>query len=679
MKSVNRAYFYYQNNTMWLIDRFTQMMDLKLTLTLVALALLSLGVSDLIVQNMSQNETFVQEHVSYFNMQDTRIQRIFYYVFCVVIFVFFLLFGLFSPRTFSTHSFSEWYLSKAISPWLVPAITLAFWLVIFLTYKQKGFNFVLAFAVAYLVKEAFNHKFSIKYLALAFLSGCLIFFILPMWFGPSIPDNRLWTMDTHWTAVLGQGLLNLTFDGEAFNAFAGYGVILNGIILETQNLFDLETLRDTQWFLSTINILFFALVLFIATCRVGLKDKTVILVIGLLVLVLFSGQMSGISNNFLTPNQLPIRFISIPAFIIISYYLAKIRVSFGAFIFGVISPLAIFYNFETALYCIAAMGFAYFIAGAKEGLITLVLTGAAILLGGILSASILILLIFDGSLLSVATELFDIALLKMQSGSNGFAALPFYFFIPFILIMAHTMVLFSRYLLSINDGKKFSPIEFQSVVIVGLIVAIGTYQLNRFYIPKLWLPTLLYFLLVLPNLAKEPKNNKILWSFYLTVIIAPFIFGNPVKRLVSEEFSTAISDRIHDKLTPCLDGILASPELCEYSLEKATELKSLNDNYLDLKWISSLALTMSRLTGLDTALSQKSPFFFAHNAKNRDTLIDEIVRLGAPIFVIDKVTSRNIAGIPDIVEKFQTNLILDAGYEIKNETKYWIIAQKVNR
>lgn len=678
IKTVSKAYFYYQNNTILLIDRFVQIIDLKLTLTIVALALLSLGLSDLIVQNTVPNETFVQEHVSFFRMQDSRVQLLFYYVFCVIIFFFFLLFGLISPQFFSKWNFSHWYLSKAISPWLIPALALSFWLIIFLTYKQKGFNFVLAFAVAYLMKEALNNKFSAKYLALAFISGCVIFFIFPIWFGLSIPDTRLWTMDTHWTAVLGQGLFIPTFEGQAFKAFAGYGIFLNGLIIQLQNFLELETLRNTQWILSGISILFFGMVFLVIICRLGTKDRTLIWATGLLILVLFSAQMSGINGSFLTPNQLPIRFISIPLIVILSYFLAKVRVDFGAFVFGTIAPLTIFYNFETGLYCIVAVGFAFFVAGAKGGFFSFFVTGIAVLLGAIISASLLILLIFDGSFQSIITELINISHSKMQSGSNGFAALPFYFFIPFILVMTHTFAMFSRYLLSIRNGEKFSPVEFQSVVIVGLIIAIGTYQLNRFYIPKLWLPILLYFLLALPNLAKDHGNNRTLWSFYLIVLIAPFIFGNPAKRLFSEEFSVAVSDRMNNKLIPCLDGLLASPELCKYSSEKAAELKMLDHRYSDLKWISGLALTMSRLTGLNTALNQKSPFFFAHRKENRDIVLEEIRQLEAPIFVIDNVIPRNIAGIPGIVEKFQTKLIQDAGYQIKHETKHWIIAEKVN-
>lgn len=678
-KTVNKAYFYYQNKTMLLIDKFIQMIDLKLTLTVLALALLSLGLTDLIVQNTVRNETFGQEYISYYSMQDTRVQLLFYYVFCVVIFFFFLLFGLISPQSFSKRYLPNWYLSKAIFPWLIPGLALAFWLIIFLTYKQKGFNFVLAFAVAYLMKEALNGKFSSRSLALAFLSGCVIFFILPMWFDPSIPDYRLWIMDTHWTAVLGQALFSPAFEGQAFKAFAGYGIFLNGLIIQAQNFLELETLRNTHRVLSAMNILFFAMVFSVIICRLGMKDRTLVWATALLILVLFSVQMSGISRSFLTPNQLPIRFISIPIIVILSYFLAKVRVDFGAFVFGIVAPLTIFYNFETGLYCIVAMGFAFFLAGAKEGFLSFVLTGAAILFGALISASLLILLVFDGSFQSVITELVNISYSKMRSGSNGYAALPVYFFIPFILVMTHTVALFSRYLLSIKNGEKFSPTEFQSVVIVGLIIAMGTYQLNRFYVPKMWLPILLYFLLVLPNLAKDRGNNRVLWSFYLIVLIAPFIFGNPVKKLFSEKFSVAVSDRMNNKLMPCLDGLLASPELCEYSLEKANELKLLNSRYSDLKWISSLTLTMSRLTGLNTALSEKSLFFFAYNKENRDIVLKEIRQLEAPIFVIDKVISRNIAGIPDTVEKFQTNLIQDAGYQIRSESKYWIIAQKVNR
>ena len=431
--------------------------------------------------------------------------------------------------------------------------------------------------------------------------------------------------------------------------------------------------------LKLINALFCALIIGIIYQRLHGKNNQILWAAIILVLLVFSEMISGVAGTYHTPNLLPVRFLMIPVTVLLAYYLARSGWLASSAISGAVAPLFLFYNFETGIYCILALGFALFIQGARQGLMSLITSGVVFASCIIISGSLFIAILFEGSLISTSTELVQIMREKIQSGSSGFGGLSAYLLVPFVIVMAHTMVLFSRYLISIKDKDPLSSIEFQNVVIVGLIIAIGPYVMNRFHILNMWVPFLLYTLLILPKLIQELKADRIVWSFILIVLIIPFIFGNPVRRVISEDFVSTISERIDGHLRPCLDGINASPALCTYTLEKADELKNLEAENPGLRWISGLALNMVRLAGTQPALTQKAPFFFGHREETRNILIKSLRQLQAPFIAFDNAAPKNIAGLPTYVEQFQQNLVQDAGYEIIENTRYWIIARKLDK
>ncbi|WP_340150552.1 hypothetical protein [uncultured Sneathiella sp.] len=675
---LSRGFSSFNGKTIFLVDQILQLIDIKVLASIVILTLLTLGISYFWVQQTPQNIIFTPEQISYLTMPDTRVQATFYSFLCIAVFGFFLTAGLFTPNAFRKPNNTHWVLSSKIPPWLRPWLGIVFWAAVLIVYEPKARDFLLALVAAYLMAEVIKGRFKTRSIAIAALILIFLTCILPFGVQQEIEDGRLWTMDIHWSAVLGTGLYTKTAASMEFDAFAGYGVLLNDMIAGFRIVPFFETLGGTMSLLKLINVFFCALIIGIIYQRLNGKTNQLLWAAIILVLFVFSGMMSGVADTYHTPNLLPVRFLMVPVTVLLAYYLARSGWLASAAISGAVSPLFLFYNFETSIYCILALGFALFIQSARQGFLSLMVSGIVFAFCLVISSALFIAILFEGSLVSTSAELLQIMREKIESGSSGFAGLSAYLLAPFVIVMIHILILFSRYLISIKDKDPLSSIEFQNVVIVGLIIAIGPYVMNRFHILNMWIPFLLYTLLVLPKLSLGLKTDRIVWSFILILLIIPFIFGNPVRRVISKDFVSAVSERIDGHLRPCLDGINASPELCTYTLEKAEELKNLETESPGLRWISGLALNMVRLAGTQPALTQKAPFFFGHREETRNILVTSLRQLQAPFIAFDNATPNNIAGLPTYVEQFQQNLVRDAGYEIIESTKYWVIARKLD-
>ncbi|MZR30638.1 hypothetical protein [Sneathiella litorea] len=686
---------YIHEKTIILIDRIVQLIDYKILSALIFLAVIALGISHIWVQQSPQEITFTPEQVAYLTAPDTRLQSRFYSFFCVVVFGFFLFAALYTPNIFQKSENSGWQFSSIVPKWILPWLAIGFWIAYVLLYKKngdgflqaglKGRDFLLALATAYMMKEAIQGRFRTRTIAIALFSVISLTYLLPLVLPYEIAETRLFSMDMHWSAVLGDGLYTEPLTGSDWAAFSNYGLLLNKLIASSRLIPLFESLGGTVTFLKLINLVFTGLIIAIIFQRLGMKNIKMVGVTALLILIVYSSRISGVAETFNAPNQLPIRILMIPVMVLLAYYLAGRRGAIGAIVFGLISPVLVFYNFETSYYCILAMGFAIFIESARKGILSVVTSGTAFAVSFLLSGCFLMLTLFDGSLSTIFAKLVEIAGIKIQSGTSGFAGLSAYFFLPFLWIMLHSFVLFSRYLLSIKDQDPLSPIEFQNIVIVGMIIAVGPYIMNRFSTQNMLVPFLLYTLLVLPKFTTGPRADRVVWAFILIVFITPFIFGNPLKRIWSKESVAIVSDKFLGNLDPCLDGITASDRLCNYTLEKADELKQLVQKNPGLEWISELSLNMTRLTGTQPAFDQKAHFFFGHNKERRDILLTSLRQLQAPVIAIDYnirprgnegVHPENYAGIHSTAENFQRNLVRAAGYQIAGKTKYWVIARK---
>ncbi|MEX1034610.1 MAG: hypothetical protein WDZ54_01545 [Sneathiella sp.] len=697
-EKTSNSFLHFHEKTFLLIDRIIQLIDFKILTVLLLLSALTLGISHVWVQLSPPITELNPEQVAYLTSPDTRLQSTFYSFYCVLIFGFFLFAGLFSPKLFQHSDNSGWQFSSVIPKWALPWLAITFWTIYVLIYKQsgtaylqaglKGRDFLLALATAYLMAETIKGRFRTRTIAIVLLSVFLIIYILPLALPYEVAEARLFNMDIHWSAVLGDGLYTPPFTGSDWAAFSNYGVLLNKLIASSRLIPLFETLGGTVTFLKFVNLVFTGLIIAIIFQRLGMSNIRMIWATALLILIVFSARISGVAETFDTPNQLPIRILMIPVTVILAYYLADRKGGSGVVIFGLISPVLFFYNFETSFYCILAMGFAFFIESARKGTASVIMSGTTFAVSFLLSGVILMLTLFDGSLGENVAKLAQLSEIKIESGTSGFAGLSAYFFLPFLWVMLHTFVLFSRYLLSIKDQSRLTPLEFQNIVIVGMIIAVGPYVMNRFSTHNMLVPLLLYTLLVLPKFTADPKADRVVWSFTLIVFILPFIFGNPIQRIWSKDFVTTVSDKFRNRLAPCLDGITASDRLCNYTLEKAAELEQLANEYPGLAWISELSLNLTRLTGMQPTLDQKAPFFSAHNEERRNILLAPLRQLKSPVIVFDYnlrprggkgVHPANYAGIHSAAEEFQRNLVRAAGYRIIGKTKYWVIARKRSR
>src|SRR5690606_23582459 len=194
-------------------------------------------------------------------------------------------------------------------------------------------------------------------------------------------------------------------------------------------------LAGTEALLILVDILFLGIILVIIRQRLGGENCRLFWASALLVTLLFAGTMSGALQNLMTPNALPFRFILMALTAMLAFYLGHLLLTSAAFLFGIIAPLFIAYNFETGVYCILAMGYGFFIKGAKEGIASLLGAACLACVGFLVSGLLLILLLFDGPFDETLRQLGLIMQLKVESGTSGFAGLSYYFFAPFFLVM----------------------------------------------------------------------------------------------------------------------------------------------------------------------------------------------------------------------------------------------------
>lgn len=677
----------FNEKTILLVDNIVELIDVRIVYALLFLAVAALGISYIWVQNSPVNVVLTPEQISYLRYYETRVQTHFYNFFGILTFAFFLVAGFFAPERFKNGKPSRAF-STVIPDWLKPWVGVIFWAAFFFAYSRTGVNmlqtglkerdFLLAFATAYLLMEAIKGRFQTRTILTALVLVVGILYVLPIFLPYQVYDTRLFSMDMHWSAVIGDGLYTPPFTESEYAAFTNYGVLLNKLVAASRLVPFFESLGGTAAFLKFTNLLFSGLVIWIVIQRLGLENRRMIFVASLFILFVFSGRISGIATTFDAPNQLPIRIMIVPLLIILSFYLADRKGVVTPIIFGLLSPALLYFNFETGFYCILALGFALFIENIRRGTRSLVIAMAAFAASFLIAGAVLTAVLFDDPIGLTLATLIELADIKIKSGTSGFAGLPVYFFLPLLWVMIHVFVLFARGLLSVKERAPLTAIEFQNLVMIGMIIGVGPYVMNRFSLQNMLVTFLLYVLIMLPKLAKGPKPDRLVWSFILAVLIVPYIFGNPVARAWSKETRVTLADKFTGRLAPCLDGITATDELCTYALEKADELKGLIDTHPGLEWISEIPLNLTRLTGLQPALDQKAAFFFGHSTEKRDILVGKLRDLGAPVLALDNNPEGrgNVAGIHPAAEEFQRDLARKAGYEIVGETKYWLIARQ---
>jgi hypothetical protein len=610
---------------------------------------------------------FTPEQISYLSMPDTRVQTGFYFYLCVLVFAGGLALGLSGThprRSVATLT------SDVTASWPHrDLIAVASWAAYVFLLEPKLDNFLLAIALWYVCVKIMEGHVSERAVGLALAVAVVLFFVLPAMVGTPVNDRMLWWMDIHWSAVIGHGLVAENLHDLEIEAFSGYGILFNAIILAARSLLGCTTLAEIQAALIAGNFLFCSLTYVVIRQRVG---SSLAGTLSLVLLVLFSVMVTGFTLNLIFPNLLPIRFLLFPLTLLLAHGLARLEWPVASLLFGAALPLGLFYNFETGLICVLGLGFALFLQTAKRGLMALV--GGALLgmAGAAISSAGLVSVLFAGEFALALEDIGGAISAKLLVATSGYGGLKIYFFPPFLIIMTHTIVLFARHLIGIRDKAPYTPVEFQSATIIGLIIAVAPYIMNRFHVWNMWTPALLYALLVLPGLQRCSIRERRIRSFILIVLVLPFIFGNPFKRLLSDEVAAAWDRTFH----PCIGGIEASPGVCSYVAEKSRALEKLSETAAEFGWMSGLATTIGRNVEMQPTLPEKSPFFFGHSERNRQELIRQIKESGRTSFAVDNVGENNPAGIPVVVATFQKKLLQDAGFTLVSSGPYWNLMRK---
>lgn len=646
------------------LDHVVVRLDRPILFGVLVAAVAALALALLGAATPFTTEGFSPEQISYLSMPDTRVQRSFYVYLSAMVFSGALAVGLLRPLAGQAKLLQNGTFFAALSFQGVIAISVCV-LYLFLL-EPKVDDLVLAVLTWLVFVRMIDGRISTGSTIVALAIASALFFGTPLLIGSPVMEGQLWPMDIHWSAILGHGIAAERVSDLGLAAFSGYGILFNGLILGARELFGLSTLAEVQTLLGLGNLVFCLLVLAIIQQRSTTPHTAAV---ALLLLVLFSAIVTGLTANLIYPNQLPIRFLLFPVTLLLSYWLAGRAWPRSSAIFGAAAALMLFYNFETGLLCVVGLGFAMFLQTAKRGVMTL---AAAIVIFAATAAATsfsLIALLFEDPIIQVGHALFEAAQAKLSSGSSGYGSLKVHLYPPFIIIMAHVIMLFARYLVDIRGQKPLDALAFQSATTVGLIIAIGPYVMNRFDVLNMWTPALLYALLVVPDLLSGGAHTRRIKSFILIVVILPFIYENPVRRSFSYDRVAAFDST----LAPCIDGLTTATETCVYSAAKSQALVELFQTHVGLGWMSGLALTMSQATGLAPTLTEKSPFFFGHNEANRTELIRQVHEAEATTFAIDRVIEGNPAGIPVAVEQFQRNLLEDAGYMTLSVGTYWTI------
>ena len=385
---------------------------------------------------------------------------------------------------------------------------------------------------------------------------------------------------------------------------------------------------------------------------------------------------TNMAITFETPNQLPLRFLCVPITIALTPFIARIGNLYGWLLVGAVSPFFIAWNFEVGVQCMVALGFATFLKASRLGIMAVRIGGAVFIATFALTVAALLLVLFDMPLGASLTELGTRVAVRVEAAKVGFGGTAYFIYVPFIVLMGHALLGFFKHLRNLRLPEPLTEVQLQSAAIVGLIIVLGPYAMGRYAIWNMWIPMLLYVLWIMPKLAGPDTRIARVWAFTMIAVAMPFTMGTPVTQIAKTFKPARLLITDSTEIRPCLDGLLTGPELCTYVEGKARELKLLGGGETRTLWLSSLTLMMHRLTDTDSAMSQRSLFFLGHRKELFDPLVDDLIVMAPDTILTDKVTSGNVAGIPQGVRNFQHRLVTQAGYELVNNGVYWHVYKK---
>lgn len=614
---------------------------------------------------------YTAEHAMLYDFDNTAFQRRIYILYALVLFLAALI-GAISSRDPAFPYFSEFREKHLLAiKTIVALMILSVTLPVFFNYlgsitEKRAFWAVLGTLILFaILLRSTESKRGVWFLILFTLIIFFIYFLLPLKATFIVQRDYLWGLDHHWTGVIGGGLLANIFPTTSTSALPEYGIYLNRLIAYANSMPLFNGFGGTIKFLQAINIFFSLMLLIILIQRFGIRQIPLTLLSFLLVIFIMAPTLSSASPTLQVPNQATLRFVFIPLALLFVPLMARGPVILWWIVAGILSAIAASYNLETGLVVSLGLGFALFIRSMRDGYLIVIIGGALFIVAFLGTAYLAIKTGVNGQ--------FDLA--DMSSLLNLFAAgyggKEFYWYAPFFIIMAHVFYLFIGWLRRSREDRVLSRSELQSIAIVGMIIAFMPYVTNRFYAQNMWIPYLLYLLLILPMMTKKTLLGKALLLLFVIGVLAPSQL----------EQSTLFVKNLKQTWTlkpvePCLNGFTAPKEVCDYVDGQVAELKSRSENG-DTIWISAAPLTLATLSGIEPSLSRADPFAYARTPAFQTSLRDEIKAKAPDLILIDRVDILNPLGIPAAVGDWQKRLVKEAGYRIGGKSDFWLYARKI--
>ena len=668
-QNVQRIFILGRSEICSVADETISSINVKHVFLMVGIALLAILFAVLSVNFGVQPAVFEPEQQSYYAIADTRIQTRSYMYLVVLCFSCSIIIGVFRLGSSARKGKKRrWVSAEQITRWF-PLLMVLFTILVALTYRWPITDFIIALVFALFVVEVLRGKFTTAVLTGLLAAVVLVLFVGPFFLNLKVPDGGLWVADIHWSAVFSQGLFNRTGEFSPFGAFDSYGVLLNGLIFNARKIALFSSVHGTHLLTQLVNLIFLAVLFLIVAQRFNFINKRVIVLSSFICVMLFAPLISNAGITFNAPNLQPIRFLALLAVVALSYYIGFWRDLYGWLMLGCLTPVLLLYNSETGVFCMLAVGFALTLKSSRSGIAELIFGGIAFVFSGVICAVLLNSLIFDSSIFDTISELFKILSVKAEVSKSGFGGLPYFIFTPFIILTTHSLFQFSKSLMSIRTEEPLTPTDFQGNVLIGLIVAMGSYVIYRYSYLNMWMPLLLYVLFLLPKLNAPQLAQRTVSACFIIIIIMPFIMGNPF-------VLTARAYQIDGESERCIDGLSASQNMCEQLNKKAHELMQLHRLYENTAWTSGVTLAMHRLTDIPSKLGPRTIFFRARNRASRNEILEEIKEANNSYYLYDRVTENNILGIPQEVGQFQQRLFKDAGYTTIRNTENWVLVKR---
>jgi len=642
---------------------------------LMASTLLAAGLSVF----MPQGFQFTPEHIQLFQFESSFFQQAVYVLFVASLFLIMLFFGMRGKEIPVLGTPGAHDKTRRLYETVIALLILFFTLPFIPEYldiitERRVFLAVFGFLVLFTILLAYcTTGRRLAPLIILLAVAIWFFYIRPFSLSYFIPDGYLWGLDHHWSGVIGEGVTS-SFQQMTNPLLAPeYGKLLSIGISWALTLSQNTDFGDIVNALQVSHLLFAALIFIILWQRFKRSELNLVLISFLLILFALAPVISNATTVLSTPNQSPIRFLFFPLTLIAAYLIARLKSPADWCIAAIINAIAIYYNPETGIATLLGLSFALFVKSMKLGWRP-VLTGGLLYLVTFGALSYLIsknvFFIVPDSYPEIITAAASSPSV-IQSFLMGFGGMKFYWNLSYFALLIHALYLFAGHLKAIRQKEALTAKQFQSITIIGIIIAFTPYVMNRFSEQNMWTSFLLYLLLVLPKMSLQSTVRQISLVAFLLIVIVPNKLGDATNFIRKLKHSWVKGDE-----QKCLLGLSASKELCTFVQEKALELKKASEAS-NVLWLSATPLSIMRFSGVSNSLFKLDPFIISRTA-DEETLVKQEIRKKSPaLIMIDAIDDKNITGIPQQINNWQRRIITESGYKITRTSPYWIYAEKI--